>query len=76
MIASVFMTVFAIVSLLGSTPSQTIENTKGRSFSIVLSDVIDGEEVLPGSEQALAPVITNTSATESVYVFIKFVKFN
>ena len=66
------MAVYAATALFGS-QSKTMNNTKGKSFSIALSDVTDGEEVLPGTELDISPAISNTSLTEDIYVFIKFV---
>lgn len=40
-------------------------------FSIDLSGSVAGIEVVPGTEQSVAPSIENTG-TESMYVFIRF----
>ena len=51
--------------------SFTIDNTKGTVFSIDLSGAVSGIEVVPGTEQSVAPSIENTG-TEPMYVFIRF----
>ena len=68
---SIGVVVYGVISLFGSN-SQTINNTKGRHFSVELSDVTTGVEVLPGTEISLTPKVDNTSLTEYIYVFIEF----
>ena len=51
--------------------SFVIDNTKGTVFSIDLSGSVAGIEVVPGTEQSVAPSIHNTG-TDPMYVFIRF----
>ena len=62
---------FTIGSLLGSQEA-TINNTKGHHFAITLTGVTEGSDVVPGDTFSVSPVITNTSKTEKIYVFISF----
>lgn len=48
-----------------------LSNTKGHVFTIDLSGQAAGIQMVPGSEQSLSPVITNTG-TEKMYVFVRF----
>lgn len=51
--------------------SFTINNTKGSVFSMDLTGELEGIEVVPGTEQSVAPSIQNTG-TEPMYVFVRF----
>ena len=62
---------FTIGSLLGSQEA-TINNTKGHHFAITLTSVTEGSDVIPGDTFDVSPVVTNTSKTEEIYVFISF----
>ena len=69
-VIAVVSIVYAISSYFFS-DSFIIPNTKGHVFSMDLSGAVAGIEVVPGSEQSVAPVMTNTG-TENAYVFIRF----
>jgi len=65
---------FAAINLFGS-KSAEVDNRAGHTFSVDLTGVPEGTELVPGDVQQLSPSVHNGSTTDYIYSFVK-VSFN
>ena len=65
---------FAAINLFGS-KSVEASNSPGHTFSVNLTGVPEGKELVPGDVQTLSPAVHNGSTTDYIYGFVK-VSFN
>ena len=65
---------FAAINLFGS-KSADVDNKPGHTFSVDLTGVPEGTELVPGDVQQLSPSVHNGSTTDYIYSFVK-VSFN
>lgn len=70
MVVCVVGAVYA-ATLYQASDSGIINNTKGNSFSVDLSGIVAGVEMVPGDKQSVSPAVENTG-TERMYVFVRF----
>ena len=61
---------FAAINLFGS-KSANVSNTPGHTFSVDLTGVPEGTELVPGDVQQLSPSVHNGSTTDYIYGFIR-----
>lgn len=61
---------FAAINLFGS-KSANVNNTPGHTFSVDLTGVPEGTEMVPGDVQQLSPSVHNGSTTDYIYAFIR-----
>lgn len=60
---------YAAINLFGS-KSADVANTPGHTFSVDLTGVPEGTELVPGDVQSLNPAIHNGSTTDYIYAFV------
>ena len=61
---------FAAINLFGS-KSADVDNRPGHTFSVDLTGVPEGTELVPGDVQTLSPSVHNGSTTDYIYSFVK-----
>ena len=60
---------YAAINLFGS-KSADVANTPGHTFSVDLTGVPEGTELVPGDVQTLSPAVHNGSTTDYIYAFV------
>ena len=60
---------YAAINLFGS-KSVDVANTPGHTFSVDLTGVPEGTELVPGDAQTLSPAVHNGSTTDYIYAFV------
>ena len=63
------ISVFAAINLFGS-KSVEVDNRAGHTFSVDLTNVSEGTELVPGDVQQLSPSVHNGSTTDYTYAFV------
>lgn len=61
---------FAAINLFGS-KSVEVSNSPGHTFSVNLTGVPEGTELVSGDAQTLSPAVHNGSTTDYIYGFVK-----